>query len=98
MKSFTCPNCGRNYNFGDEAGDDFFFNCMNCRYPVKPREQVKRVRHPELSEPKVIGTIDDRKEVECPYCHSTNTRKIHYFSWIGMVGKQFHCNNCDANF
>lgn len=36
--------------------------------------------------------------VECPYCHSTSTEKIHYFSWLGMVGKQFHCNNCNANF
>lgn len=37
-------------------------------------------------------------KVECPYCHSTNTQKINYISWLGMVGKQFHCNSCDANF
>lgn len=46
--------------------------------------------------------------VECQYCHSTNTKKISTTSRVistslfGLgskkVGKQFHCNNCGADF
>lgn len=46
--------------------------------------------------------------VECPYCHSTNTKKISTFGrvfsteFLGLgsskVGKQWHCNNCNSDF
>lgn len=46
--------------------------------------------------------------VECLYCHSTNTKKISTTSRVistslfGLgskkMGKQFHCNNCGADF
>ncbi len=48
-------------------------------------------------------------EVECPYCHSTNTKKITTTSKalhtviFGMMSlsrnsKQWHCNNCNSDF
>lgn len=48
-------------------------------------------------------------KVECPYCHSTNTKKISGVSKagkiaafgifsIGKVTKQWHCNNCKSDF
>lgn len=48
-------------------------------------------------------------KVECPYCHSTNTKKISGMSkagsvalWgvfaAGKVSKQWHCNNCKSDF
>lgn len=47
--------------------------------------------------------------VECPYCHSTNTKKISTMSKagsvalfgvfaMGKVSKQWHCNNCKSEF
>lgn len=47
--------------------------------------------------------------VECPYCHSTNTKKISNISKvfhmalfgmysIGRNGKNYHCNNCKSDF
>lgn len=47
--------------------------------------------------------------VECPYCHSTNVKKISGASkmgsvmlWgvlaAGKVSKQWHCNNCKSDF
>lgn len=47
--------------------------------------------------------------VKCPYCQSTNTKKISNFSkaasvaaWgvyaMGKVSKEWHCNNCNSNF
>lgn len=48
------------------------------------------------------------KNVECLYCHSTNVKKIGLLNraistelWgLGSkkIGKQFHCNNCGADF
>ena len=48
-------------------------------------------------------------KVECPYCHSTNTKKISGISKAGSVAlfgvfaagkvsKQWHCNNCSSDF
>lgn len=48
-------------------------------------------------------------KVECPYCHSTNVKKISGMSkagsvalWgvfaAGKVSKQWHCNNCKSDF
>ena len=47
--------------------------------------------------------------VECPYCHSTNTKKISGLSKagsvalfgvfaMGKVSKEWHCNNCNSDF
>lgn len=48
------------------------------------------------------------KSVECPYCHSTNTKKISTTSkaintaMFGFLGtkrhKQWHCNSCGIDF
>ena len=47
-------------------------------------------------------------KVACFYCHSTNVSKIGVMNRVGSaevwglgsdkIGKQFHCNNCGANF
>ena len=47
-------------------------------------------------------------QVECPYCHSTNTSKITTSSKVvntalwGILGtkryKNYHCNNCHSDF
>lgn len=53
--------------------------------------------------------VSTQPTVECPYCHSTNTKKISGLSkagsvaiWgifaAGKVSKQWHCNNCGADF
>ena len=68
-----------------------------CDEPLVSREHLADLSIPKKVCPPVREYIYDIK-VECPYCHSTNTKKIHYFGWLGMVGKQFHCNNCNANF
>lgn len=111
MIVFKCPNCGRIYKYGDFDYTNVLINCQNCRYPLKPAEQVKTVRHPELNEHKVIGTVgkQTKGQVECPYCHSTNTKKISELSKVGRVAlfgiygagrltKQWHCKDCNSDF
>ena len=48
-------------------------------------------------------------KVECPYCHSKDTKKISGMSKVGSVAlwgvfaggkvsKQWHCNSCKSDF
>ncbi len=67
---------------------------------------------PELSKCNyhVIGTLQDPTKitVECPYCHSGDTKKISTTSkivntaFLGLFGtkryKQWHCNSCNSDF
>ncbi len=52
--------------------------------------------------------IAAKSNAKCPYCNSTNTKKISTLSRMGSfatfgfagkkVGKQWHCNNCKSGF
>lgn len=111
MISYKCPNCGRIYNYGSEVD---YQQCMNCRYPLKKAEEVTNISHPELNsmlnDKHVIGIVSNSKDnqITCPYCHSTNTKKISGLSKAGSVAlfgifsqkvkKQWHCNNCGSDF
>lgn len=55
------------------------------------------------------GQQTSKPIVECPYCHSTNVKKISITSKaahtalfgifsVSRNSKQFHCNNCGADF
>lgn len=55
-----------------------------------------------------VETHNTKPTITCPYCQSTNTKKIGVvrrsasFSMFGFgsskVGKQWHCNNCKSDF
>lgn len=78
-----------------------------CDKPLVSREHLTDLSISKKIEPPIINA---KPTIECPYCHSTYTQPIKYSFWdrfsfgyntgadIEKVGKQFHCNNCDANF
>ena len=102
MKVYQCPNCGRQYNN--------IYYCMNCNYPLKPIEEVKNIKHPELNtmlnDNYVIGTVSDptKPAPKCPTCQSPNVEKISLTSKVvggalfglfsSNVRKTMHCKNC----
>ena len=56
----------------------------------------------------IMANIQQGK-VECPYCHSKDTKKISGMSKVGSVAlwgvfaagkvsKQWHCNSCKSDF
>lgn len=55
-----------------------------------------------------VPPTSSKPTVECPYCHSTDTKKISGTTrWVSTglfglasnkIGKNFHCNNCGADF
>lgn len=61
------------------------------------------------SNPGISASYSTSMKVECPYCHSKNTRKISGASKVGnvalfgifaagKVSKQWHCNQCRSDF
>lgn len=110
MICYKCPNCGRVYRYREEG----YYQCLNCRYPLKKAEDVKTVRHPELnpmlSDNHVIGTVSDptKPTPKCPTCGSANVSKIGNFnrmlsiSFFGLasskIGKTHKCNNCGTTW
>lgn len=107
MQIYQCPNCGRTYTEFENV-----YYCGNCNYRLVKQENIKEIKNPKLSERNynIIGTIKDsmKTEIDCPYCHSNDTKKISTTSRIistslfGLgskkIGKQFHCNHCGADF
>ena len=106
MVSYKCPNCGRIYNYGNDG----WYQCINCRYPLKKSEEVNNVKHPELnpmlSNNHVIREIKNSNNFtpKCPTCQSTNIRKmggiergvsIYAFGLFSKkINKTFKCKNC----
>lgn len=117
-----CSNCRtiKEYKMGFHVGGTYTV-CPICNNGKLVRLDTKEkwIKRSENDKQKCIAMVeyenlgnDDKNlkpHVECPYCHSTNTKKISAISkmwslnWLGMYGigkvsKQWHCNNCDSDF
>lgn len=81
-----------------------------CDKPLVSREQLADLSIPKKIGPPIKESLFNTKPVvECPYCHSKDTKKISNLSKAGSVAlfgvfalgktsKQWHCNNCGADF
>lgn len=81
-----------------------------CDKPLVSREQLADLSIPKKIDPPIKESLFNTKPVvECPYCHSKDTKKISNLSKAGSVAlfgvfalgktsKQWHCNNCGADF
>lgn len=124
MHNHVCPFCGseqpledRAYALGDTIVD---IKCEKCGFEesfYRSDSYMDVAYCPKCGETTYSNT-DGKKpmltyapvpEIECPYCHSKNTKKISGMSkagniaiWgifsIGKVTKQWHCNNCKSDF
>ena len=102
-----CPNCKKEYS-------DELHYCLRCNYPLKRIEDSKTVYREDYNQPHEEDYNNNKKRekkfvIECPYCHSTNTKKITTTSKvvhtalfgifsINRNSKNFHCNNCKSDF
>ena len=91
--SDICPNCGTKMQF-----------CANFNMdPDAPKQNV-----PEMQPEQYFRYINSKPEIFCPYCNSTNTKKISTGSRLlstGLfgfasktIGKNFKCNSCGSTF
>lgn len=93
-----CPQCNKLYMDYDQY-------CLVCRYKLKYIEDSEKVEYPKEAH---NTTFKQTPTVACPYCQSTNTKKISgtsRFMSTGIfglasskIGKQWHCNSCKSDF
>ena len=81
-----------------------------CDEPLVSRDHLADLSIPKKIDPPIKETLFHTKPiVECPYCHSADTRKISGLSKAGSVAlfgifslgkttKQWHCNRCNSDF
>jgi DNA-directed RNA polymerase subunit RPC12/RpoP len=91
---FVCPKCGHDKSYKDTTKTFTSGECLECG-ALTFFEFINGYTPPPL--------------IECPYCHSKDTKKISGMSKagsvalfgvfsIGKVTKQWHCNNCKSDF
>lgn len=112
---YECMKCNKQYFF--EYEEICFKNCPVCGNKMYftgtydcDTELAEKARNTPPYDPR-----KDPKSpyyipvIECPYCHSTNTRRISAMSKAGSialvgifaagkVSKNYHCNSCKADF
>lgn len=100
---FYCKKCTRTvYYSKNDVKDDMCKCCGNKMEAWPPiishhKDTLKNVNH------KGSCLTTNLPIVECPYCHSTNTRKLSGFAKLGILSwgaspKEWHCNRCDSDF
>ncbi len=85
----------------------FLFFGYLCYIKLHPERKIK-FSESDMNNTNTMSYSYDKPVVECPYCHSTNTKKISTTSKVlntvvfGIFGtkrhKQWHCNNCNSDF
>lgn len=92
----TCPKCGYEDSIRVESEDGaWLLKCSKCRnlYDIHPIQRY----------------VPREPTVTCPFCHSTDCKKISASAKIGKtlmwgvlaagtVSKTWHCNSCGSNF
>ena len=114
---FNCKNELVNVFFDYNDNDEIIKETGECRccgtriYEKNISEEFPITQDIDRDVPYICGanvTNSFKPTVKCPYCNSTNTKKISTLSRMGSfatfgfagkkVGKQWHCNNCKSDF
>ena len=108
-----CPiqNKETTFIYAEEDGSKFLM-CKECGYLITLKATEDYIN--KQNKMKQIREQEDLKNsskptVTCPYCQSTNTKKITNMSKagsvalfgvfaMGKVSKQWHCNSCKSEF
>lgn len=104
--AYKCSKCNKFTIFVNEENDKPNKVCEDCGsediifYNKIDVEEAHKKYDPILN--------PQKPKIECPYCKSTNTKKIGAvkrsvsFGLLGFgsgkIGKQWHCNNCKSDF
>lgn len=106
----VCPNCkGNDFGKLENKGAKFEI-CKNCGYIVQTQKSDEYDNF--CKEQEIIREQENsgnKPVVECPYCHSLDTKKITATSKaihtavfgifsLSRNSKQWHCNQCNSDF
>lgn len=104
---YRCLNCDERYSF--DTSKEYSNLCPICNNEME--FWINADCDTDLAEQRKNQTPivpSSKPTITCPYCQSTNTKKIGVvsrstsFSLFGFgsskVGKQWHCNSCKSDF
>ena len=105
-----CPKCNQDKFEDFEVKGAKFKICIKCGTAIQIQQSDEYDNYcKEQQSIREQKSIDNEPTVECPYCHSKNTKKISNTSKavsialfgvfaLGKTSKQWHCNKCDSYF
>lgn len=107
-----CPKCNQNKFEDFEVKGAKFKICTKCGAAIQIQQSKEYdifCRKQQIIRKQNNSSGNNKPTVECPYCHSTNTKKITNTSKaihtaifgvfsMGRNSKQWHCNNCNSDF
>ena len=122
VAGYVCDYCPDGYDFPeDDIREEYL--CPKCGKPMwyissyeideNTNKKIGESWYDPIREAKSPAPFSTPKPttptITCPYCQSTNTKKISVLSKAASVGlfgifalgkttKQFHCNNCKSDF
>lgn len=111
---YECPKCDRRVYYRSDT--DYDTICKICKNEMQfeyeknynPKDGLQAIKSSNIKGKDNIEFYR-KPTIECPYCHSTDTKKISTMSkavhtavfgiWsMGRNGKEWHCNHCDSDF
>lgn len=119
--AYMCTKCHKAYGFDSQQLNNDEIICPVCICGAKlyywitsevdedTGKVIRSYRDPKREQANpYYSSVMVNPKIECPYCHSTNTKKISATSKaintavFGIFGtkrhKQWHCNKCDSDF
>jgi len=114
ISMYVCKKCNKNVYY--RSNDEVITKCKTCgqemeyqwTQPYNPQNNIKTANRMNVHKT-VVQTQPKSVVVTCPYCQSTDCKKISGLSKAGSVAlwgifalgkttKQWHCNNCKSDF
>lgn len=103
---FKCDKCGSTKFHLVIMSPYLWGECSECKRTCSVIRKLTDAEY--VIEKYKMKAADDAKKPHCPFCNSTNLKKIGAGSRLlsvgtlglagAKIGKTYHCNNCKANF
>lgn len=101
-----CPKCDIMHGFNKDG--DFSTICPDCDVEMVCMGTELTSTEEDEERERQWKAAEAAPKIYCPYCKSCFTQKIGFWDRLGsaelwglgspILGKQFHCNNCGADF
>lgn len=114
-RCYICKKCNKTVYF--QLNTQYETKCKTCNcemqllweHDYRPNNALRAIKNSNIKDKNTEYNKRVKPIVECPYCHSKDTKKISIFSKvvheaisgiysISRNSKQWHCNNCNSDF
>lgn len=111
IDTYRCTKCKKFYDF--DTSKEYNNICDKCNTSLtfignSNIDPDKKEKVPEMQPEQYFQYINSKPTITCPYCQSTNIKKISKTSRFvstglfglasSKIGKQWHCNSCKSDF